>query len=93
MATIPNPTVRPGAFLTIDDVNKIFESTRESGDLISDLQSSTQVSSGSSLWGSSATDTTGSDGSVHSGTSLSESGVCEEESLEGDKLWGLPSMT
>ena len=49
MATIRSPTIRSGDFLTVDDVQSIFESTRASVDTLSDRESSTEVLSGSSL--------------------------------------------
>ena len=58
-------------------MNRIFESTQESVNLVSDIESSTQVSTSSSLWESSSTDLTESDVSVestmHTGTSPFES--------------------
>ena len=65
MATIRSPTIRSGDFLTVDDVQSIFESTRASVDILSDRESSTEVSSGSSpgssLWESSEIDDSASD--------------------------------
>ena len=43
MATISNPNITARSFLTVDDVNRIFEDTRESVDLLSYLESSTSV--------------------------------------------------
>ena len=61
MATIRSPTIRSGDFLTVDDVHSIFESTRASVDTLSDRESTTEVSSGSSLWESSEIDDSASD--------------------------------
>ena len=72
MVTISNPKVRSGGFLTVDDMKTLFETMRTSVDTLSDLESSTEVSSRSSLWQSSEVDD--SDGetlTVQSGTSPS----------------------
>lgn len=79
MATISNPKVHSGGFLTVDNVKTLFETTRISVDTLSDLESSTEVSSGSSLWQSSEVDN--SDGetlTVQSGTSSS---LSDDESV------------
>ena len=79
MATISNPKVRSSGFLTVDDVKTLFETTRTSVDTLSDLESSTEVSSGSSLWQSSEVDDSdGETSTVQSGTSPS---LSDDESV------------
>jgi len=79
MASIRNPTVRSENFVTVDEIKSLFESTRVSVDILSEIDSSTEVLSTSSLWESSELDDSSVEetSTVYSGSSPSLSDIEE----------------